>query len=152
MRKLQFTLDRNSLETIYFSFIKPLFEYADVVRDSCTQYEVDELEKIQIEAARIVTGATKLESIDSFYTETGWETLSSRRLNFKLLLFFKMKSARCPTYLSSLLLEIILFTLYVMQTIFRPSKQTHRYIIFVLYLQQFAFGKTCLIKYKTRIL
>ena len=37
--------------------------------------------KIKIEAARIVTGATKLVFIDSLYTETGWETLSSRRLN-----------------------------------------------------------------------
>ena len=92
MRKLKFTLDRKSLETIYFSFIRPLLEYADVVWDNCTQYEVDELEKIQIEAARIVTGATKLVSTDSLYTETGWETLSSRRLNHKLLLFFKMKS------------------------------------------------------------
>ena len=102
MRKLKFTLDRKSLETIYLSFIRPLLEYADVVWDNCTQYEVDELEKIQIEAARIVTGATKLVSIDSLYTETGWETLSSRRLNHKLLLFFKMKSGLCPTYLSSL--------------------------------------------------
>lgn len=31
MRKLKFTLDRKSLETIYFSFIRPLLEYADVV-------------------------------------------------------------------------------------------------------------------------
>ena len=77
MRKLKFTLDRKSLETIYFSFIRPLLEYADVVWDNCTQYEVDELEKIQIEAARIITRATKLVSIDSLYTETGWDTLSS---------------------------------------------------------------------------
>ena len=102
MRKLKLTLDRKSLETIYFSFIRHLLEYADVVWDNCTQYEVDELEKIQIEAARIVTGATKLVSIDSLYTETGWETLSCRRLNHKLLLCFKMKSGLCPTYLSSL--------------------------------------------------
>ena len=56
------------------------------VWDNCTLYEVNELEKIQKEAARIVTGATKLASIDSLYmetdaslTETGWETLASRR-------------------------------------------------------------------------
>ena len=41
-------------------------------------------------------------SIDSLYTETGWETLSSRRLNHKLLLFFEMKSGHCSTYLASL--------------------------------------------------
>ena len=31
MRKLKFQLDRKSLQTIYFSFIRPLLEYADVV-------------------------------------------------------------------------------------------------------------------------
>ena len=37
MRKLKFTLDRKSLQTIYISFIRPLLEYADVVWDNCTQ-------------------------------------------------------------------------------------------------------------------
>ena len=34
MRKLKFRLDRNSLQQIYFSFIRPLLEYADIVWDS----------------------------------------------------------------------------------------------------------------------
>ena len=36
----------------------------------------NELEKIQHEAARIVSGATKLVSIDKLLKEVGWETLS----------------------------------------------------------------------------
>ena len=55
MRKLKFKLDRRSLQTIYISFIKPLLKYADVVWDNCNQTEAYELEKIQHEAARIVT-------------------------------------------------------------------------------------------------
>ena len=102
MRKLKFILDRQSLQAIYFSFIRPLLEYADVVWDNCTQHEANELEKLQTEAARIVTGATRLVSIDSQRTETGWETLASRRHKHKLLLFFKMKSELSPSYLSSL--------------------------------------------------
>ena len=31
MRKLKFQLDRRSLQIIYFSFIRPLLQYADVV-------------------------------------------------------------------------------------------------------------------------
>ena len=64
---------------MYFSFIRPLIEYADVIWDNCTQYQVNKLEKIQNEAARIVTGATKLVSIISLYLETGWEPLASRQ-------------------------------------------------------------------------
>ena len=102
MRKLKFQLDRKSLETIYISFVRPLLEYADVVWDNCTQYESNELEKIQNEAARIVTGATKLVSLHSLYTETGWESLTSRREKHKLTLYFKMQNGMTPEYLSSL--------------------------------------------------
>ena len=79
MRKLKFKLDRQSLQIIYFTFIRPILEYADVVWNNCTQYEVNDIEKIQIEAARIVTGATELVSINSLTNETGWESLSNRR-------------------------------------------------------------------------
>lgn len=51
---------------------------------NCTLYESSELEKIQNEAARIVSGATKLVSIDSLLLELGWEPLSSRRKKHKL--------------------------------------------------------------------
>ena len=115
MRKLKFKLDRRSLQIIYFTFIRPILEYADVVWNNCTQYEVNELEKIQNEAARIVTGATKLVSINSLMQETGWETLSNRRKKHKLFLFYKMQHQMSPDYLSSLvrqLLEVLLIISY----------------------------------------
>ena len=102
MRKLKFKLDRKSLQTIYFTFIRPILEYADVVWNNCTQYEINELDKIQNEAARIVTGATKLVSINSLIKETGWETLLTRRKKHKLFLFYKMQNDMSPNYLSSL--------------------------------------------------
>ncbi|XP_053377080.1 ferroxidase HEPHL1-like [Mercenaria mercenaria] len=60
MRKLKMVLDRRSLETIYLSFIRPILEYADVIWNNCTGYEKEQLDKIENECARIVTGATKL--------------------------------------------------------------------------------------------
>ena len=128
MRKLKFKLDRRSLQTIYFSFIRPLLEYADVVWDNCTQYEVNDLEKIQNEAARIVSGATKLVSINSLLLETGWETLSSRRKKHKLKLFFKMKNDLSPAYLSSLVPPTVGST--VLQHTHYVTRQT--YILYVL--------------------
>ena len=102
MRKLKFQLSRKSLQIIYFSFIRLLLEYADVVWDNCTQYEANELEKIQHEAARIVSGATKLVSIDKLLKEVGWDTLSCRKKKHKQILFYKMINGLCPDYLSSL--------------------------------------------------
>ena len=75
MRKLKFELDGNSFEIIYFTFIRPLLEYANVVWDNCIQYEKLELDKIQNEAARIVTGTTK---------QTGLFTSFMTILNVKL--------------------------------------------------------------------
>ena len=105
MRKLKFKLDRKSLQITYFSFIRPLLEYANVVWDNCTQYEANELEQIQHEAARIATGATKLVSINSLFLETGWETLALRRDKQKLQLFYKMYMYNefTPDYLPSLI-------------------------------------------------
>ena len=70
---------QSTIITIYISFIRPLLEYTNVVWDNCTHFESNELEKIQNEAARIVTGATKLVSLHSLYTETGWESLASSK-------------------------------------------------------------------------
>ena len=58
--------------------------------------------KKQNEAARIVTGATKLVSISSLYLETGWEPLASRRKKHKLLVFYNIVNNLFPTYLSFL--------------------------------------------------
>ena len=89
MRKLKFEFDRKSLETIYLSFIRPILEYGDTIWDNCTQYEKAELDKIQNEAARIVTGTTKLVSIENLYEETKWETLEERRRKRNLHYFTK---------------------------------------------------------------
>ena len=100
MRRLKFILDRKSLQTIYFAFIRPLHEYADVVWGNCSMYESNE--KNQNKAARIVTGATKLVSINALLIETRWETFSSRRTKHNLILIYKMKNILCAPYLDSL--------------------------------------------------
>ena len=70
--------------SIYLTFIRPVLEYACEV---C--YERD-IEKIQLEVVRIVTGLTKFASKDSLYFETGCETLANRRKNCRLTIFYKI--------------------------------------------------------------
>ena len=102
MRKFKYDLDRRALETIYISFIRPVLEYADVIWDNCTQQEKQDLEKVQMEAARIAKGTTKLVSLQKLYEEIGWETLEARRKKHKLVLFYKMLYNLSPLYLSYL--------------------------------------------------
>ncbi|MCG7881047.1 MAG: hypothetical protein JAY96_05605 [Candidatus Thiodiazotropha endolucinida] len=103
LRSLKFTLKRRSLQKIYFTFLRPILEYADVVWDNCTQYQKNELEKIQLEAGRIVTGTTKLVSTQKLYEELGWDKLSDRRRMHKLQMFYKMDHQIAPDYLCNLL-------------------------------------------------
>ena len=54
MRLLKNRLDRKFLQVIFFSFVRPILEYDDVVCNNMPQYLKDDLDKIQNEAARIV--------------------------------------------------------------------------------------------------
>ena len=74
-----------SWEKKYIVIIRPILEYASEGWDNCGQTNCNRLEKIQIEAARIVTGLSIYASFDSIYKEMGWETLSTREV--KKLLF-----------------------------------------------------------------
>ena len=66
-------------------------------------YEVDELEKIQNEAAHIVTGATRLVSINLLDCKTGWDSIASRRNTHKIIMFHKIYTGLSPAYLSALI-------------------------------------------------
>ena len=53
--------------------------YASIVRDCCSAHDIEKLEKLQLSAARIVTGFPIFTSRESLSTETGWQTLQNRR-------------------------------------------------------------------------
>ena len=48
MRKLKFKLNRRALEIMYFSFIIPVIEYADVIWGNCTNAQEQDLEKFKL--------------------------------------------------------------------------------------------------------
>ena len=96
MRKFKYQLDRLSIEIIYTSFIRPILEYGDILFDNCTQHKKDELDNVQNEAARILTGGTEIVSINNLYKETGWESLENRRRKHKLVMLYKMINHLTP--------------------------------------------------------
>ena len=102
MRKIKFSVKRKTLEQMYVSFLRPIIEYSSVVWDGCTTYEKDTIEKIQNEAARIVTGLTRSVSLSNLYKEINWLSLSDRRQYQKLMLTFKIRSGQTPDYVNEL--------------------------------------------------
>ena len=83
-------LDRDSLNKMYISYAQPTLEYANIVWDNSPQYETNAIQRIQIEAARIVNGATRLVSLDILSDETLWESLRDRHYKHKRYQFYKM--------------------------------------------------------------
>ena len=53
---LKYQVSRKTLINIYFSFIRPVLEYADIVWDNCLLYESNQLESVQVEGESIITG------------------------------------------------------------------------------------------------
>ena len=103
MRSLKFFLSRSSLEKMYISFVRPIIEYSNVVWDNCSNFLKIEIELIHHEAARIVSGATKLCNINKLLNDLKWDSLEKRRQNHKLILFYKMQNNLTPSYLTDLL-------------------------------------------------
>ena len=103
MRSMKFKMSRMSLNKMYLSYIRPILEYADVLWDGCSNENESRIEKVQLEAARLVSGLTRSTSTNRIYQEIGWKTLHRRRKEKKLILFHKIEPNIAPSYLRDLL-------------------------------------------------
>ena len=93
LRKVQTILPRNSLLTIYKSFIRPLLDYADVIYDQPSNVSFSKkIESVQYNAALAITGAIKGSSCEKLYQELGLEYLYQRRWARRLCLLYKVFS------------------------------------------------------------
>lgn len=99
LKKLKYKLGREHLSKLYISFIRPTLEYASIVWDGCSVHDADKLEKVQLCAARIVTGLPIFVSREALYLETGWEILQTRRYIPKMKTMFKFNMGSLPDYL-----------------------------------------------------
>ena len=112
LRALKFRVSRKSLEKMYKAYVLPLLEYCDSVWDNCPTETKRQLDVIHIEAARIITGATKLCSVSKLLTDLGWETLQNRRKKHRLIILFKILHGLTPVYLNDLLPPLMHTTSY----------------------------------------
>lgn len=103
LRRNKFILDRLSLLKLYVTYIRSLLEYANIIWDNCSIENKRHIESIQLEALRIITGATKLCSVQRLYNDITLQTLQSRRNNQRLCQLYKILNDRTPQYLQSLI-------------------------------------------------
>ena len=102
LAKLKSVIDRNTLETMYTSFIRPGLEYGSIVFCNCSDTENDMLESVQRRAFKIITGGIVRTPTNNLYSEVGFQTLKTRRDRSVLLFFFKIINNMVPDYLQEL--------------------------------------------------
>ena len=103
MRKLKYSFMRQALNQMYISYIRPVLEYSSILWDGTSIQNKDALEKLQNEAARIVSGLTRSTSLINLYKECGWVSLTDRRQFQKLCFMYKCTNNLVPEYISDLI-------------------------------------------------
>ena len=104
IKKLQNTLPRQSLLSIYKLFIRPHLDYGDIIYDQPNNKSFcQKLEFYQYNAALVITGAIRGTSQTKIYNELGVESLRFRRYFRRLCTFFKIKQTGLSSYLFNLI-------------------------------------------------
>ena len=77
--------------------------YVCEVWDNCGVSNLCKLERLQLEAARNITGLPFFTNTEYLYRETGWERLEERRTKRKLQLFYNIQNGSTSPYLLDLI-------------------------------------------------
>ena len=103
LRSLKFKLDRKTLELLYMTFIRPSLEYGSSVWTNITKEQKNAIEKVQLAAARVVTGAIKGTPHHLIYQECNWLDTHKRRQRKNIINFYKIYHEIAPEYLKGIL-------------------------------------------------
>ena len=103
-------LPLKTLDQMYKALVRSHLDYCDIIYHQPTKVNqpplgvtltapMEEIERIQYQAALAITGAWKGSSRVKLYEELGWESLSERRSTRRTLLIHKIENNCTPSYL-----------------------------------------------------
>ena len=101
-------LPRPILNQLYTIYIRPHFDYCDIVYDgNLTLTDSARLQTLQNRCARLVTGTLFRTSTDALLNDLGWERLEDRRHIHKLLFFHRLyyNNPPLPAYMTNLVTD-----------------------------------------------
>ena len=101
LRRLRHFINRTYLKLIYRSVILPHLDYADVIWESSCEKHINQLQKLQNRAGRIILKINLKShfSVMSMHEILQWETLKSRHKFHIRVMIFKILNNLTPTYL-----------------------------------------------------
>ena len=92
---------------MYMSYMLPILEYASVIWDGCYEQDSVTLQKVQNEAARLVTGLTRSVSLEKLFKECRWATLLQRRQQHKLSFMYNVNAEIVSQYIQDLIPPLV---------------------------------------------
>ena len=101
-------LPRHILNEIYLTYIRPHFDYCDIIYDgNLTVSDSIRLQTLQNRCARLVTGTLFRTPTNALLNDLGWERLETRRLIHRLLFFHRLyyNYPPLPAYLTNLVTD-----------------------------------------------
>ena len=99
MKRLLLSISRDSLLTIYKSFVRSHLDYADIMYEKPGNVNFEsKLERVQYNACLAITGAIWGTNRSSIFAEVGLESLSASRWYRKF--FYKIVHSLSPAYLT----------------------------------------------------
>ena len=101
MKSIRYFIPCNTAENIYLAVIRSVLEYGDVVYDNITKEQSDKLDKLEREAMITCTRGYR-SSHEKLQVECGWQPLTYRRRDHRLVMFYKIFNGICPEHLSKL--------------------------------------------------
>ena len=107
IRKMNLSLPRSSLLTLYKSFARPHLDYSDVIYYQHNNSILsDKIKSVQYNAVLAITGAIRGTSKERLYQQLGLESLSNRRWLRRMSYLYKIISTKSPPYLYQLILPL----------------------------------------------
>ena len=99
-------LDEDSCHHVVRSLVTSRLDYGNSLLVGCTNAQLNQLQRIQNKAARLICGAKKREHISPYLTRLHWLRVH-QRINFKLFVFmYQCINNHAPPYLCN---DIVLY-------------------------------------------
>ena len=138
IRRLSNYFPLKTLSNMYKLLVRSHFDYCDIIFHIPPTHSqngmilhglMENLEKIQYQAALAITGAWQGSNRVKLYEELGWESLSDRRWSRRILHIHKIVNDKTPSYLKERLprLRRPLYRQYSTSMIYEIKCRTERY-------------------------
>jgi hypothetical protein len=100
-----FMRDRPFFDLSYKMYVRPHLEYCDILFHECSLTVSNQIERVQNQAALIVSGCWQGSNMEKVRKKLGWKSLHDMRKFHRFSLYYKIKNNLAPPCLTPYVLD-----------------------------------------------